>query len=121
MKQLFIFFLFLFSFSVMAQHPTDLSTAEKEVLYAKYSKEVKNYSLKQFEELFFEFQKKGFSTTLTKDEFYSYTIKIAAFSERYAGLYPKEKEAAQKNKEMWLNKSYVEYLENKKPKKQHEN
>ena len=116
MKQFILFFLFLSSFTVFTQNSdSNITDAEKEILYTKFSKEVKNYSLKQFEELFFEFQQKSFSNEiLTKDEFYDYTIKIAAFSERYAGLYPKEKEAAEQNKKMWLSKTYSDYLQSKK-------
>ena len=63
-----------------------------------------------------EFHQKIGSNTkevLTKEEFYTYTVKIAIFSERFAKLYPKEKEEAMKNKEVWLNKSYEDYLKKK--------
>ncbi len=95
-----------------------MSDVEKEALYLKFTKEVKNYSMKQFEELFFEYQKQSFSSEiLTKEQFYNYTIKIAAFSERLAGLYPKEKETAMQNKKDWLSKSYGDYLQSKKKSK----
>lgn len=50
---------------------------------------------------------------LTKEAFYTYTVKIAIFSERFAKLYPKEKDEAMKNKEEWLNKTYEDYLNKK--------
>lgn len=115
MKKIAFFLIFTFcQFAFTQNSDSNITDTEKELLYSKFSKEVKNYSLKQFEKLFFEFQQKSFSNQiLTKDEFYDYTIKIAAFSERYAGLYPKEKEAAEQNKQMWLSKTYSDYLQSK--------
>ena len=61
-----------------------------------------------FEKLFFEFNDKKFDPNilLTKEEFYTYTVKIAAFSDRLAALYPKEKEVAAESKKKWLSESY---------------
>ncbi len=105
----------LFSGIIFGQEKTETQIL-KDSLHTKYKLEVLNYSLKQFDELFFEFhQKTGANTKeiITKEEFYTYTVKIAIFSERFAKLYPKEKEAAMKNKEEWLKKTYEDYLKNK--------
>ena len=47
---------------------------------------------------------------LSKEEFYTYTVKIAILSERMATLYPNEKEVAQASKKKWLSESYEDYL-----------
>lgn len=85
----------------------------KDSLYFNFKKEVINYSFKEFDQLFFEFHKVtsvDAKTILTKIEYYTYTIKIAAFNDRYAALYPKEKDIAEKNKQEWYNKKYSDYL-----------
>lgn len=68
--------------------------------------------MKDFEKLFFEFSNKKFDANilLTKEEFYAYTIKIAAFSDRLAALYPNEKEVAEASKKKWWSESYEDYL-----------
>jgi hypothetical protein len=72
----------------------------KDSIYKANKTKVLNYSMKDFQNLFFEFSKKQFDPTilLTKKEFYTYTIKIATFSDRLANLYPEEREVAQANK-----------------------
>ena len=84
----------------------------KETIFIENKKKVANYSLKEFDALFFEFfeKKSNPDIVLTKEEFYTYTIKIAIFSDRLAILYPKEKETAKKNKEKWLAENYEDYL-----------
>lgn len=84
----------------------------KETLFNANKSKIINYSLKQFDELFFEFFEKRANPDLilTKEEFYGYTVKIAIFSDRLAKLYPKEKELAKKNKDKWLAESYEDYL-----------
>ncbi|MDD5149216.1 MAG: hypothetical protein PHC28_01875 [Flavobacterium sp.] len=84
----------------------------KETIYNENKKKVANYSLKEFDALFFEFfeKKSNPDILLTKEEFYNYTIKIGIFSDRLATLYPKEKETATKNKEMWFAENYEDYL-----------
>lgn len=114
MKSIF-YVILLFSSIVFGQEKSETQIL-KDSLQTKYKFEVLNYSLKQFDELFFEFhQKTGVNTkeTITKEEFYTYTVKIAIFSERFAKLYPKEKEAAMKNKEEWLKKTYEDYIKTK--------
>ncbi|MDG2431044.1 hypothetical protein [Flavobacterium sp.] len=84
----------------------------KEQIYNVNKKVVVNYSMKDFEMLFLEFLniKGDPSIHLTKEEFYNYTIKIAAFSDRLAKLYPKEKAVAEESKKKWFAESYEEYL-----------
>jgi hypothetical protein len=88
----------------------------KETIYTKYKKEVQAYSKKDFDTLFFEFfQKQSDSKiVLTREEFYTYTIKIAIYSEKLGLLYKDQKEEAQKSKQEWFNRSYSEYLNSKK-------
>ncbi len=71
-----------------------------------------NFSLKDFDKLFFEFfdKKANDNLVLTKEEFYTYTVKIAIFSDRLAALYPKEKEVAAESKKKWFAESYEDYL-----------
>tara|TARA_R110000868_G_scaffold164901_2_gene397857 strand:- start:426 stop:806 length:381 start_codon:yes stop_codon:yes gene_type:complete len=84
----------------------------KDSIYIANKKKVSNFSLKQFDQLFFEFSnKKGLpDLLLTKKEFYNYTIQIGAFSDRLAVLYPAEKEAAEASKKKWFAESYQDYL-----------
>ena len=115
MRTYFVYLLLFFSCIIIAQEDTE-NQVLKDSLYAKHKNELINYSLKQFDALFMEFHQKTGSNNkdiITKEEFYTYTIKIAIFSERFAKLYPKEKEEAMKNKEEWLNKTYEAYLKKK--------
>lgn len=84
----------------------------KDSLYVVNKVKVLNYSLKQFDQLFFDFfQKKSDSkSVLTKLEFYNYTIQIAIFSDRLAALYPDQKGIAAENKKKWFAESYQDYL-----------
>ena len=84
-------------------------------IYKSNKKKVLNFSMKEFDELFFEYfnRKNDPNITLTKIEFYNYTVQIAAFSDRLAHLYPDQKEIAATNKEKWLSESYEEYLQYK--------
>lgn len=84
----------------------------KEQIYNANKKIVINYSMKDFDTLFFEFsdKKSDPNILLTKEEFYNYTIKIAAFSDRLAKLYPKEKEVAEASKKKWFAEKYEDYL-----------
>lgn len=103
-------FLFLVNFCFSQEKEDQLL---KDSLYFNFKKEVINYSFKEFDQLFFEFLKVtsvDAKTILTKIEYYTYTIKIAAFNDRYAALYPKEKDIAEKNKQEWYNKKYSDYL-----------
>ena len=86
----------------------------KDSIYNKNRMKVLNYSLKEFDLLFFEFfDKKASSVLLSKEEFYSYTVCIAIFSERLAALYPDQKATATESKNKWLAESYEDYLKTK--------
>lgn len=91
----------------------------KDSIYIKNKNEVMNYSMNEFQHLFFEFSEKKFdkNIVLTKVEFYTYTVKIATYSERLAALYPKEKEVAAENKKKWLSERYEDYLLSKQSQK----
>jgi hypothetical protein len=84
----------------------------KDSLYVVNKVKVLNYSLKQFDHLFFEFSEKksDSKSILTKSEFYNYTIQIAIFSDRLAALYPDQKQIAAENKKKWFAESYEDYL-----------
>ena len=84
-------------------------------LYKSNKKKVLNFSIKEFDALFFEYfnRKNDPNITLTKTEFYTYTVQIATFSDRLAHLYPDQKEIAATNKKKWLSESYEEYLQYK--------
>ncbi|WP_162126530.1 hypothetical protein [Flavobacterium phycosphaerae] len=88
----------------------------KEALYKKYKREAQGYDKKEFDALFFEFfqKQKEQKLVLSKEEFYTYTVKIAAYSEKLGMLYKDQKAEAQKTKQEWLDKSYTEYLQSKK-------
>ena len=94
----------------------DPDTQLKETLYVKYKKQVLAFDKKDFDNLFFEFfQKQNDSKlTLTKEEFYNYTIKIAIYSEKLGMLYKEQKEDAIRTKKEWFDRSYSEYLNSKK-------
>lgn len=110
-----ILFLFLLcGLGTHAQNKT-VSAADqllKESIYNKNRVKVLNFSLKQFDALFFEFsdKKSDPKLILTKEEFYSYTMQIAVFSERLATLYPDQKEVAAQNKQKWFDENYEDYL-----------
>ena len=91
----------------------------KDSIYNANKTKVLNYAMGDFEKLFFEFNDKKFdqNTLLTKEEFYTYTVKIAAFSDRLAALYPQEKEVAAESKKKWLSESYEDYLLSKQTRK----
>lgn len=84
----------------------------KDSLYVVNKVKVLNYSLKQFDRLFFEFSEKksDSKSILTKSEFYNYTIQIAIFSDRLVALYPDQKQIAAENKKKWYAESYEDYL-----------
>lgn len=81
-------------------------------IYKSNKKKVLNFSMKEFDALFFEFfnRKSDPNIVLSKVEFYSYTVQIAAFSDRLEKLYPDQKKVAAENKEKWLSENYEDYL-----------
>jgi hypothetical protein len=95
-----------------------LSTDDKllqDSIYKSNKKKVLNFSMKEFDTLFFDYFEKKNDTKLlmTKVQFYNYTVQIATFSDRLAALYPEQKQVAEENKERWLSESYEDYLEYK--------
>ena len=88
----------------------------KNELYKKLKKEVQRYDKNDFDALFLEFFRKQHdkALTLTQEEFYTYTIKIAIYSEKLGLLYKDQKAASQKTKQEWFDKSYSDYLNSKK-------
>lgn len=120
-KTVHILFFMLFyitsSYAVFAQEKITSKDAElKETLYKKYKREVQSYDKNDFDKLFFEFFKKqkDESITLTKEEIYTYTIKIALYSEKRGLLYKDQKAEADKTKQEWYDRSYSDYLMSKK-------
>jgi hypothetical protein len=113
-KIILVFIVLVAANSIFAQEQKTNSTDEalKESIYKANKTKVLNYSMKDFEKLFFEFNDKKFdqNVLLSKEEFYTYTVKIAIFSDRLATLYPKEKEVAEASKKKWLSESYEDYL-----------
>lgn len=111
-------FLFLALANVAyAQQKTTTQDAEvKETLYKKYKREVQRYDKNDFDALFLDFFKKqrDKSITLTQEEFYTYTIKIAIYSEKLGLLYKDQKEESQRAKQEWFDKNYSDYLNSKK-------
>lgn len=108
------FFLSLFHQTVSAQeiHVTDNDTLLKEEIYNENRVKVLNFSLKEFDALFFEFfnKKANPNLVLTKVEFYTYTVQIAIFSDRLVALYPDQKEMATETKKKWFAEKYEDYL-----------
>ena len=115
------FFLSLFHQTVSAQeiHVTDNDTLLKEEIYNENRVKVLNFSLKEFDALFFEFfnKKANPNLVLTKVEFYTYTVQIAIFSDRLVALYPDQKEMATETKKKWFAEKYEDYLLSKAPQK----
>jgi hypothetical protein len=122
MKKIIILFVVLVSLNALYAQEKKANTADdilKESIYRANKTKVLNYSMKDFEKLFFEFsdKKSDNSLVLTKEEFYTYTVKIAIFSDRLVALYPKEKKVAAESKKKWLSESYEDYLLSKQTQK----
>lgn len=97
------------------KNTNDPDASLKEMLYNKYKKEVRSYDKNDFDALFFQFfEKQNAETVLTKEEFYTYTIKIAIYSEKLGLLYKDQKAEAEKTKQEWFARSYQDYLNSKK-------
>lgn len=106
---------FTFSFWTVNAQEKKVSGSDmllKESIYNKNRVKVLNFSLKEFDGLFFEYfnKKCNPSLVLTKEEYYEYTIQIAAFSDRLSALYPAQKEIAVANKKKWFAETYEDYL-----------
>ena len=110
-----IVFFFTFSFWAVNAQEKNVKSNDmllKEAIYNENRVKVLNFSLKEFDALFFEFfdKKSNPNLVLTKEEFYKYTIQIAIFSDRLAALYPDQKENAAENKKKWFAENYEDYL-----------
>ena len=110
-----IVFFFTFSFWAVNAQEKNVKSNDmllKEAIYNENRVKVLNFSLKEFDALFFEFfdKKSNPNLVLTKEEFYKYTIQIAVFSDRLAALYPDQKEIAAENKKKWFAENYEDYL-----------
>ena len=115
------FFTFLFLIVANTSFAQEKATNDPDInvkneLYKKLKKEVQRYDKNDFDTLFLEFFRKqrDQSLTLTQEEFYTYTIKIAIYSEKLGLLYKDQKAASQKTKQEWFDKSYSDYLNSKK-------
>lgn len=110
-----IIFFFTFSFWAVNAQEKNVKSNDmllKETIYNENRVKVLNFSMKEFDRLFFEFsdKKSNPNLVLTKEEFYKYTIQIAIFSDRLAALYPDQKEIAAENKKKWFAENYEDYL-----------
>ncbi|MFV8366954.1 hypothetical protein [Flavobacterium sp. XS1P27] len=110
-----IIFFFTFSFWAVNAQEKNVKSNDmllKETIYNENRVKVLNFSMKEFDRLFFEFsdKKSNPNLVLTKEEFYKYTIQIAIFSDRLAALYPNQKEIAAENKKKWFAENYEDYL-----------
>ena len=118
-KKITVFTFLILALTNMASAQEKNTTQDaqlKETLYKKYKKEVQSYDKKDFDTLFLDFFKKqrDASLTLTQEEFYTYTIKIAIYSEKLGLLYKDQKEESQRAKQEWFDKNYSDYLNSKK-------
>ena len=116
--QFILFLSLIFSINTTCAQTKKLSVDDQllqDSIYKSNKKKILNYSMKEFDTLFFEFftRKNNPDVLLTKTEFYNYTVQIATFSDRLAKLYPDQKEVARQNKEQWLSERYEDYLEYK--------
>ena len=111
----FFFFMAIPKASAQETAKSDPDTDLKLQLYSKYKKEALAFTKKDFDALFFEFFSKidEGQPTLTKEEYYTYTIKIAIYNERLGHLYKDQKEVATESKEKWFSKDYQAYLNSK--------
>ena len=119
LSQFIVFLVLFFSSSMSLCAQTKKLSPEDQFLqdsiYKSNKKKVQNFSMKEFDTLFFEFfnRKNDPNIVLSKTEFYNYTVRIAAFSDRLAHLYPDQKQVAEQNKEQWLSERYEDYLQYK--------
>lgn len=121
MRKIFLIPIFCFlilglpSVALSQEKATLVDGPLKETLYLKHKKEVLAYSMKEYDALFFEFfQKQNDKAILTKEDYYTYTIKIAIYSEKLGLLYKDKKAEAERTKQEWFDKNYQDYLDSKK-------
>lgn len=116
-------FVLIFSLIILISHSSYAQVKKLSIddqllqdsIYKSNKKKVLNFSMKEFDTLFFEYfnRKNDVNVVLTKKDFYAYTVQIATFSDRLSTLYPEQKEVAAQNKEKWLSESYEDYLQYK--------
>ncbi|POS02639.1 hypothetical protein Q361_103154 [Flavobacterium croceum DSM 17960] len=119
-KKIFLVLLFQFLLSLnlssfaQTMPNADADKTIKDQLYKKYRREVLAFDRKKYDDLFFEYiRKTGESTILTKEQYYTYTIKISIYAEKLGLLYRDQKEESLKTKQVWYDKSYSDYLKSK--------
>lgn len=90
----------------------DTDVVLKNAFYKKYRREVLSYSHKDYDALFFDYIAKINDKTnvLTKEQYYTYTIKISIYSEKLGLLYKDKKDIATVTKQQWFDKKYADYL-----------
>ncbi len=105
-------FLFLATSGMWAQEANTEDLDLRLELQKKYKNEVLNYSKDKFDALFFDYFSKTAEEAplLTKEEYYTYTVKISIYNERLGRLYKDQKAVAEKSKEEWFGKRYSDYL-----------
>jgi hypothetical protein len=119
-KKIFLVILFQFLLSLnlssfaQTMPNADADKTIKDQLYKKYRREVLAFDRKKYDDLFFEYiRKTGEPTILTKEQYYTYTIKISIYAEKLGLLYRDQKEESLKTKQVWYDKSYSDYLKSK--------
>lgn len=119
-KKIFLVLLFQFLLSLnlssfaQTMPNADADKTIKDQLYKKYRREVLAFDRKKYDDLFFEYiRKTSESTILTKEQYYTYTIKISIYAEKLGLLYRDQKEESLKTKQVWYDKSYSDYLKSK--------
>ena len=119
--QLLVIFIFCGNLTCFAQEKKNIDPDfdMKMAIYKEHRKEVLGFNKKNFDDLFFEFFDKQSEDkpTLTKEQYYTYTIKISIYSERLGLLYKDQKETAKKSKADWFAKNYQDYQDGR-PKKE---
>jgi isocitrate dehydrogenase len=121
-KIIHILFFYLLFFCATATTFAQENTANtediqlKDSLYTKYRNDIMRFTRRDFDDLFLEFfrQQNNQTVTLSKEEFYTYTIKIAIYSERLGLLYKDRKDESLQSKQEWFNRNYSDYLNSKK-------
>lgn len=86
------------------------------IFYINHSSKVLAFNRRAFDHVFKEFfhQQNNQKATLTKKEFYAYTIKSAIYSELLGLLYKERKAESQLPKQEWFSRSHSNYLNSKK-------
>lgn len=124
MKKIQLFFIFIslaiatMVCSLAYSQTKKLSPDDKllqDSIYKANKEKVMDFSMKEFEELFLNYfhKRNNLNNTMTKTDFYTFTVQISMYYDRLGILYPGQKEVVEENKERWLTKSYEDYLQYK--------